>query len=252
MLENPSSFSVGELEIARGNVPGISLIRKFGRNPAVGGVEDVWTVGGVYPFPQAALPIRIRVGGNVLDVAGGLNARAITIQGLDGNFDEIEEVIITAGAAQSAETVASYFRVFRAFVTDVGGYGNTNAGDINIETNAGTLLARIGTGLGQTQMAIYTVPAGQQGFLHRLRVHVESPRAVDVNFFQRPNADVIVAPFGGVRLVSGFEQITGDLLREYDTMEPFEEKTDIWAQASNPTAATALSVEFDVWLVANG
>ncbi|HEB28327.1 hypothetical protein LCGC14_1171890 [marine sediment metagenome] len=253
MLANPTiSPSFPELEIARGKVAHVTVVRKFGRNPAVGGTEDVWTVGGLYPFPTAALQLRIQAGGNAADASSGANAREITLQGEDTNFNLIEETLATNGIAVSAPTVLSFRRLHRAFVSDVGVYGNTNLGDINIETTAATVLARIGAVLGQTQMAIYTIPNGFTGFLRQFRAQVESPRAVDVTFFQRLRADDIVAPMGATRIISGFNQVTGDLVRQYNAMEvDFPEFTDIWAQASNPTAGTALSVEFCLWLVAN-
>ena len=253
MLANPTiSPSYSQLEIARDNVAHLDTIRKFGRNPAVGGTEDIWTPGGLYTFPTAALPLRIRLGGNAADAAGGANAREITLQGLDDNFDEIEATLATNGALVSAPTGLSFRRFFRGFVSEVGTYGFTNLGNILVEDTAGVLLGQINVGLGQTQMAIYTIPNGTTGYLQRFRIQIESTRAADITLFRRDRADDIVAPMGGTRIISGFNQVVGNVDRLYEAMaEPLEEKTDIWAQAANPTAATALSAEFCLWLVAN-
>jgi hypothetical protein len=248
MLANPTlSPSSPPLEIARGNVPHLINVFKFGRNPDITTVEDVWTVGGVYPFPTVALPVRIKVGGNPADDVGGLNARAVTVVGLDPTFALQTSVLVTAGAAASAQTAESYIRVFRAFVTDAGLYNNTNLGNIDIETNAGTTLARIGAGLGQTQMAIYTVPLGHRAYLRRLNVHPESTKAVDLTVFQRQDADIIVAPTTAPRIIVGYTQVTEHFDHVFDSTPELPEKTDIWLRASNPSAATAVSVEFGLW-----
>src|SRR6056300_570903 len=94
---------------------------------------------------------------NAQDSASGTGARTITIQGLDNNFNEIEETVTVGGAATTLE----FLRVYRAFVATAGSL-NTNIGDVLISTasgGGGTVLADIGTvgtgstfGLGQTQL----------------------------------------------------------------------------------------------------
>ena len=255
-LWNPSSLALNELEIARGNVPHVTQLQKFGRNSAVAALADVWSFGGLYNFLLVASPLRIRAGGNAADTAGGVGARSVFLEGLDTNLDPLTAPLATNGALASLDTLVDFRRLFRVSVPDdgAGTYGGNNVGNIIIETNPGGLaVAQISATFGQTQMAIWTVPNGSHFFLRQLYVHNESARAVDVNLFQRPKADVVVAPFAGTKLVSGFNQVSGSLPpRIYTNPLPFLEKTDVWARANNPTAATALSVEFEGWVVENG
>jgi len=139
---------------------------KFGENPSVGTVyEDIWTNGGQYLFLANAEQIDVAsVGANAADDKGtptaGTGARTIIIQGLDSDYNFIEEEV-TMNGVTPVRTTASFLRIFRAFVQRVGSDG-INQGDIK-GTPAVTTAAiqfEIVTDIGQSQLSIFTVPAG--------------------------------------------------------------------------------------------
>ncbi len=246
------------LELARGNQPGISVIRKFGVNEEVGATEEaVWPVGGPYNFLQAALPLRIKAGGNAADDAAGAGAQTVALEGLDASFAAITATLTTAGVAASAPTAESFIRLNRACVINVGTYGGTNVGDIEIETTGGITVGWIAgiTGAapasGQTEQAIYTVPAGTTAYLGRMFATVESGKPADIFVWRRENADDISTPFTSRRMVEshhGVQNVVYD--RSYDAMPSFPEKTDIYVTALRRGGAdVALSVQYDLFLV---
>jgi len=142
-------------------------INKFGEIPdfdAANTNEDVWDYTGAYPFPAAAATTTI-VSDSAeddtvkADTNPGTGAWTVQVIGLDTNYLLTTEVATLNGAG--AVTLDNeYLRVFRVKVL-TSGSGETNAGNIDVKHGA-TVIARIQTALGQTLMAIYTVPANYQ------------------------------------------------------------------------------------------
>jgi hypothetical protein len=118
---------------------------------------DVWdpaAVGGYPGFIETAQQCRLR-SANGVDTAAGTGAQEITVQGLDGDGN-LRTVAVETNGVTNVD-LGIFFRIFRAQVTRSGD-GQTNAGRITIETNGGTAMATIADGIGQTLMAIYTIP----------------------------------------------------------------------------------------------
>ena len=77
------------LNVQRGNVPGASVVHKFGRNAAVTTMAPI-AFGGVYQTPQPASATTLRVkAGNTNDTAAGSGAREITIQDANKEINKI-------------------------------------------------------------------------------------------------------------------------------------------------------------------
>lgn len=236
--------------VARGLVTGHRSVFKFGTNQNQGASEeDLWSVGGTYPWPTSALPVRVQAGGNANDDAAGTGARSIIVQGLDDNFDEIEEEIALAGAAQSAQTNASFRRVNRAFVSDVGTYTGANTGAVTIETTAGSVLARLEANVGQTQLSMFTVPRNYRALVNRASMRVESGGNSKFIFYFRPNADIVAAPYQGRRVVDVYPNVNVgfDLVPQYPVL--FDEKTDLWWAGDATGGSADISVNYSVLLV---
>jgi len=240
------------LNVSRGVIDGYSGVRKFGRNEAVSTVEeDIWSAGGIYPFPTVAEPVRVRAGGDAADSARGSGARAVMIEGLDQNWTEASEAVTLAGSRAGAPTQTRFIRVYRVYVTDVGTYGGNNIGNINIEsTSSLDTLSRIAAGIGQSQMAIYTIPAGKTGYLKRLHLVTESSANGTFRIWQRANADDVTAPFSGKRLVFATDNLNRLFEVEYKHYVSFPAKTDIWVSGKvRGGNKTTMAASFDLILV---
>jgi len=227
------------------------FIHKFGRNPNVGGVpETIWQHGGVYTYLSSASTVFVS-SNDADDNPTGNGARTVTIQGLDANYNQIE-------ATQSVNNLVGtteFLRVFRAFVATAGSTG-TNEGNILISTAAsggGTVLADIGTigvgttyGLGQTQLAFYTVPAHCTGFLTKWNVGVGAYNdAVTASLYTRQFS----ANDGTFRTRDIMDVPGGFHTRDYEIPIKLPPKTDIEIRAIASTGST-ISSSFDITLVA--
>ena len=166
-----------ELEIARGNIPGWSDVTKFGRNPDIdtGTPEDVWFNGGDYSgFPTGA-PEEVEVfSASANDTAAGTGARTVRIQGLltsDSTEETTED--ITLNGTTAVDSVNTWYRVNRVFVLTAGS-GGVNAGNITVRHNVTTanVFAVVAAGIGQTAIAAYTVPAGNEFLIESVDIQL--------------------------------------------------------------------------------
>lgn len=241
-------------------IPGYSDVHKFGANDVSPSTteRDIWEYGSTalgdtdYTWPIVATVVRAAAGGNVADVdTTGAGARTVTITGLDENWNEVSETISLAGASASGSTTTTFFRVFRAFVATAGTYRGNNTGAVAIESPVtSNVLAYIGAGVGQTQMALYTVPAGKTAVLTSAKVSVAvgTNKDATVRMYQYPGADDFSAPTsGGKRLVYKWQQIQGEGAVQFGSHPTFPEKTDLWWTCRG-SAATAISLTFDLVL----
>ena len=249
-----NSFGVASnIPIANGDVDGYAAIHKFGRNPNVGNApETVWMHGGKYQYLAVDSPSTLYAySAESEDSASGDAARTITIFGLDNNFNEIEETVTVGGAATTLE----FLRVYRAFVATAG-VTTTNEGNVLISTGAGgtgTVLADIGTigsgttfGLGQTQLSLYTIPAGKTGYLTTWNVGCApmNNKATVLLNSRELDGDTPFRTKDIVDLVGGYHT------QNYSTPLRFPEKTDIEVVAAADTS-TIISSSFDIILVDN-
>jgi len=248
-------------EIAFQRIPGYSLVNKFGHNAAVGNgtFEDVWSAGGRYPWPTAAVQLEA-ISTSTDDDDGGTGAQIVKVYGLDGSLNEINETITMNGTSASTVTTQSFFRVFRAYVTSTGTYvtntGDSNAGTITVRAaSAGATLAQIAVsdsiGVGQSQLALYTVPAGHTGLLKNFTVSIDASKPAKIYLWRRPNADDVTTPYDARRLLWEGDGIQGDISIRLSLPVRLEEKTDVWFSAIGSGADTSVSAEFDIVLAEN-
>jgi hypothetical protein len=149
-----------DLNVARGSVRGASSIHKFGATP----IQSTNTTATVWDKPDTLYPwtafntpgVLVAAQANASD-----NGKQVTILGLDENWNEITEVFTLSSAATVTGT-KTFKRVYRGYVSS----GGTNAGDV-LFTRGGTDILKITAGLGQTLMAVYSVPAGHTAYLYQ-------------------------------------------------------------------------------------
>ena len=154
-----------ELQVARGQVAYHESVYKFGNNAAVANVtETIWQQGGLYSYLSAASVLKVS-SSSANDTSAGTGARTVELFGLDGDYNEINEVV-TLNGQTAVNTTQSYLRINRMIVRSAGS-GGANAGVIYAGTGTVTtgvpanIYATInGDGSNQTLMALWTVPAG--------------------------------------------------------------------------------------------
>ena len=235
-----------ELNVSRDKVRGAYHIIKFGENLDVdGSMETIWDGGGLYTYlTSAGVLTGTSTDGD--DAAAGTGARTVTVEGLDANYNQVSETLTVGGGAGSVE----FFRVFRAFVATSGSSG-TNEGTISIAQGATTLaqIRTIGspssTGLGQTFMSIYTVPAGYTGYIFDWNVSTAKADG-DVFLVKRGHNDN-----GTWRSQDVMHTNENDVERTYKFPLKIEEKADIEVRALSSTNNMKCAATFCILLVQN-
>lgn len=258
-------FNLGSdflVRVALGQVPGYSIINKFGRNDSIpnGSIAPV-CIGGNYRTPTVPVSLELVAGAN--DTSSGSGARLIEIQGLDANYDYQTQTVVPTGATPAA-IPGTWTRVFRVIVKESGTYAtqsvSSHAGSLIIrESGAGDQWVEIdsaqtGFGVGQSQIGAYTIPTGFTGILTGkvFSVEASATKSGRVYFFTRENVDQVSAPFSGMMLKEQHDGVTG-----VNTIDPdapllvLPEKTDLGFMAYGDGGVISCSVDFQVLLIDN-
>ena len=240
-----------DLAIARGHTQGYRALYKFGYNPDVNGTEEtVWSEGGNYVWPDNAGTV-FASSSSANDTGGGTGANTITIQGLDEDYNEIEESITLNGQTQVA-TQLSYLRVYRAFVTLAGSSG-TSGGTIYLGSSGAsggvpnTVYANLGLG-NQTQIAAYTVPAGHTLYLDDINFTAgisQAGKVATCSFVSRDQGSNVFR----TRFINVLQ--SNQLITKFEYPQPFAEKTDLECRVVTDTSNNAIGASFQGVLIKN-
>ena len=243
--------------VVEGLISGESVTHKFGRNPATanGTWEMVWTVSSLYTFQTAASTVEaISTSSN--DDAAGTGALTVVVEGLDETWAEVSETLTMNGTSASTAGSITFIRIHRVYVQNVGTYQGANDGTITIrDSSAGATRAEIPLDttleeLGQSQMAMFTVPLGKVAFIRHYTLTVESLKAADFALFQRRDADDVTTPFTGKRIITYMDGVI-DSLHSNDAdapLGPFPAKTDLWWEVKASAANTEVTADFEIYI----
>jgi hypothetical protein len=248
------------LEVAKGNIPGHSLVHKFGHG-AVGTSFVPVTSSLVYTTPVAAIALEV-ISNDADDTAAGSGAQEVTIIGLTLDGTEISQVVELNGTT-AVPIPTSLFRLYRWYVSRSGVYASPGAG-----SHEGILTIRVASAgatwstilfapfpHGQSQIGWYTIPAGHRGYLLSQFIKVDSVKVADILMLHRSNADDVATPFAGAfRLISEFTGIAGNgvVLQPLSPTNGFVEFTDIGFVAKVASATADVSVDFELLLIKDG
>jgi len=246
-----------ELQIARGQVAYHKSVYKFGNNAAVANVtETIWQQGGLYSYLSAASVLKVS-SSSANDTSAGTGARTVELFGLDGDYNEINE-LVTLNGQTAVNTTQSYLRINRMIVRSAGS-GGYNAGVIYAGT--GTVTAGVpaniyatinGDGTNQTLMALWTVPAGYTGYLMQYDVS----NGTTSNTPAVCKLTLVARPYGEVFQSKDVKSLTTGMHIENSLVVPikFTEKTDIEVRAVSSSASVIfdISAAFEIIYIKNG
>lgn len=175
--DNLATFAEAQdfyFEAAQGNIPGVTVIDKFGENEDIdtGTPEDVWAGGGLYTgFPSAAESVQV-FSSSAADTLAGTGARTLQVFGLGADYVEKNETVNLNGTTPVTLT-GTWLRINRAIVRSAGS-GGENAGTITIRQTPSTanVFAQISPGNNQTTILAYTVPDGKTGYMRHININV--------------------------------------------------------------------------------
>jgi hypothetical protein len=246
-----------ELQVARGQVAYHESVYKFGNNAEVAdSTETIWQQGGLYSYLSAASVLKVS-SSSANDTSAGTGARTVELFGLDGDYNEINEVV-TLNGQTAVNTTQSYLRINRMIVRSAGS-GGYNAGIIYAGTGTVTtgvpanIYATInGDGSNQTLMALWTVPAGYTAYLMQYDVSngttSNTPAVCKMTLAARP--------YGEVFQSKDVKSLTTGMHIENTLVVPvkFAEKTDIEVRAVSSSASVTfdISAAFEIIYIKNG
>lgn len=207
--------------VSLGNVAGMSVMDKFGRNPDVDtgtDPEDLWDRGGLWVEPSIACKHNVKsTDGN--DNASGTGARTVEVFGLIADYSQQSEMVPLDGT-NDVPTENLYIVIFRKIVRSAGSSGG-NIGTLTATSQAdGTVTAQIAPGVNQTLMAIYQIPEGKTGLLYQYYVDVNESTGIGTVAF-----DVLVKPIGEVWQVKHHRGTKDDIPHKFKFPRPIVEKS---------------------------
>tara|TARA_Y100000385_G_scaffold104889_1_gene108672 strand:+ start:4020 stop:4775 length:756 start_codon:yes stop_codon:yes gene_type:complete len=244
-----------ELQVAKGQIAGASTLYKFGTNPDVDGTEEtVWSTGGDYPWPTAAFTAFVS-SSSTADTSAGTGAQTVTVEGVDENYAAQTVTVNMNGQTQVQLGDASgWLRVNRIFVA-TSGSGGTAAGTIYVANTGvtsgvptGITYGHVVQGENQSQMSVYTVPAGFTLYLD----DVTFTAAIAIAN-KNVTAKFVTRDFGSNTFRTRFIQTLQSNLLILPLNYPLAlaEKTDIECRAFSDTSNVEVGASFQGVLIAN-
>ena len=253
------------LEIARGNIAGMTFIHKFGEAPDFDTGDnfvDVWDGAN----DSAAVDQNLYVYSTSADIDSLSSSNAgdtqkIEVQGLDGNYNLVTQTItLTGQTTKSLNT--NLLRVFR-----MKNVGSTNlAGNLYCYVSGGVVTAGVpqtdadvraiislhatGDSHNQTLMALYTIPAGKTGYLcsfYASSIGAIKTAVKEIHLDIRPFGQVFQSKHTSSLTDTG----TSHFLHHYSIPEVIPTKADIRMQADTDVSGAGVSAGFDLILVDN-
>ena len=239
-------WNITPLQVGFGLFDRWSVIDKFGKNIDIDAAfEDVWTVGGDIAFLTSAEIMEV-TSDDVGDTSAGLGAQSIHVFGLDSGFNEIDEVVITNGLT-IVETTKSYIRVQRCHVEDVGA-SDSNIGTISVTAKvAGSINSLILPDEGQSQQAIFTIPATHTGFLETAFIAVDTQNLITAQILIRERNDADTA-YKGWRVYHEVLLTQDHISFNMAGSEELPPKTDVRWRAKGNNPNNSVSAGFKILL----
>jgi hypothetical protein len=220
------------VQVARGKVPGVSLVNLYGFQASVDGTWiPIWENATTYTYPPNGGITMLLYSSSASDTAV-----SVLIDGLDANFAPITETLILTNGTTGVTTTNSYRRINNMRVI-----GSTNAVGTLYLSNASktTTYAQINVGTGKTQWSIYTVPAGYTFYLNRVTAAASATSAAKVLGYR-----VFQQSATGIQSLL----LQSPWINTYETNRvipnPYAEKTSIqWQVTSDTTSQIGIRVE---------
>jgi len=236
------------IQVSNGDIDGVGYIEKFGYQADVpnGDIATVWDNTGLYDYLDTATTVTV-TSDNPNDNPTGSGARQVEIQGLDQDYNVVLETVDLG-----ATSTTTFIRVFRVRVC-VSGSSNPNEGVISV-TGGGKTLAQIGKlannadGHGQTNMCVYTVPAGKTAYLTQWTVSSGKQNADTVAKLM--SRDTLHPDDGAWNAKDIAEIQASAFIKDYKVPMKFTEKTDIEVRAFS-NSGSSCSSSFNLILIDN-
>jgi len=247
------------LDVSRGLIPGIFEVHVAGENDEVdsGVTADLWDGGitvasggdSLLWVPPTAARIHQIVSSSTNDDVGQSGVTKIHVQGLDGDFNLVEEEVTMNGTTNVA-TLLSYRMIYDLHAIAPDSDTVTNAGIIKATADTdSTVTIRMNVGNNHSQHGIYQIPAGHSAYMTDLTGHIlragGSSAIADIKLLHRPFGELWQVTETAVLESGG----SSDFEETFLPYLPFKAKEFIKMQVISGTNNSAISGGFDLILV---
>jgi len=249
------------LAIAQGNVTGTSFIHKFGAAPDFDtgdGFVTVWDgAEDNEPYESMQYVYSTTADIDYLSAEDNGDTQEVEIQGLDSDYNLIVQTKTLTGQTPVALDTP-LIRVFRMknigssdFLDHVFCYVSAGTTVTNgVPQDGAKVRAVVHNGNNQTEMAIFTIPAGQTGYMRDWYASTAGARRDSSHTIR-----VIARPFGQVFQLKHTGNIdvngTSYVKHTYTEPEVFSAKTDIEIRMDTSHNIAGVAAGFDIVLVDN-
>jgi hypothetical protein len=223
------------MQVARGLVPGASLVSLQGYAVSVGtSFVPLWDANTAYVYPTSALTMTY----------ASTSAETVTyaVAGLDINYAPISDTVTFTASTTGVSGGVQFFRILS--MTNTSG---TNVGTVTAK-NGATTYAQINAANGKTNWCLYTVPAGYTFYLTRAQAFSQN------NGSQFATYNVYTQTVSG-GITTSNNVLTAPFTQYYIstrvTPRPYPQKTDIQWQLKQSVTAPG-SVQLEGVLILNG
>ena len=265
--ESLSSKPNYDLDSARLHITGEQADFFFGKNDTLqdGVFEDVWNGGGDIQWQTAAAKIKA-VSTNAADSATGpgTGLQSIEIHGLSSTGADQSEVLDLNGVTP-VESDLSYIRLSLVHNEEVGTYGGSHEGDIevrvtNVSFSSGALLAsltgQVGSvnvssqyGIGEAQNGFTSIPLGKVGYITRIEVLPKTAKPITIILYEREGITTTSDPFLPRRIIWQAEEVVDPVEKEFKSHIKIKALTDLWFRAEGNGQASGVAVWLDYYLL---
>lgn len=162
-------------------------------NISAGATKDCWGASSDMDYPTSAEVLDI-VSSSIQDDIGGSGTDAVFIEGLDGDYSPISELVILDGTT-TVNSTKSYVHVSEINCLNITTSGTTNAGNITItNTTSGQNLGYVNAGDSISEHGQLVVPAGYNAIMITIEASVFRTSGTGV---RRAELDLIFKPLDG-------------------------------------------------------
>lgn len=255
-MNQPIHITNTPLAKAKGDTES-EIVHKFGSISGVTTTLTPITTSGTYPTPTTLTSLEL-LSDNTNDALAGTGARTVEVIGLSTGFTEITEIVEMNGTTAVALS-NQFYRVYRMKVVTSGTYASSvassHAGDLTLRVvSAGATWAQIivdgGFGLGQSEIGVYTIPAGKTGFVNFKDFDVESAKNASAYFFIREGVDVVSAPYTPMQVKEIHRNQSGHhSVHPVSPFGPFVGPCDIGFMGKAISGTANIQAEFEIELI---
>jgi len=225
-------FEPFELQVSRGQITWHEPLNLFGNTTALGSTaygplwEGLTSAGGTYAYPGSAVVMTLA------SSSASDTAVTIRINGLGADYVLQSEDVALNGTS-NVLTTKSFLRINNMQTIAGNAVGNVTA------INGGTTYAKITAGNGNTQMSLYTVPAGYT--FYQTYYQADTNTSVTSGAYVRLRTYFVDNTAGGVIHAAIQTAFVQQLQVPLQYPQAFPEKTDVQYQMLGAGGAGAIA-----------